>query len=329
MALVICCVFLTLRIRRRMSMSAGIGSSGSRLRPALGWKTPLNSVSACFEALRQLALDVALLGDLLEQARVAGLEEAVQLPLVAPAVGHRIRRRGSRWSPAKMITICFSTGSGSYWSCLRISVSRSPRASMAWVALSRSEANSAKAASSRYWARSRRSAAGHRLHGLDLGRAADAGDGVAHVDGGADAGVEQVGLEEDLAVGDRDDVGRDVGRDVARLGLDDGQRREAAAALLVVQPRGALEQAAVQVEDVARDRPRGPAGGAAAARSRGRPRRAWTGRRRCSRRAGRCRGSTRRSRSPRRARCRAGAPGRRRWRRPRSCAPWPRSLRAS
>ena len=34
---------------------------------------------------------------------------------------------------------------------------RWPRASWAWVALSRSEANCAKAASSRYWARSRRS----------------------------------------------------------------------------------------------------------------------------------------------------------------------------
>ena len=52
--------------------------------------------------------------------------------------------------------ICFSTGSGWYWSCFRISVMRWPRASWAWVFLSRSEANMAKAASSRYCARSRR-----------------------------------------------------------------------------------------------------------------------------------------------------------------------------
>jgi hypothetical protein len=39
----------------------------------------------------------------------------------------------------------------------------------------------------------------------------------------ADVGVEQVGLEVDLAVGDGDDVGRDVGRDVTGLGLDDRQ----------------------------------------------------------------------------------------------------------
>ena len=64
-----------------------------------------------------------------------------------------------------------------------------------------------------------------RLHGLDLGGATHPGHRLAHVDGGADARLEQVVLEEDLAVGDRDDVGRDVGRDVAGLGLDDRAAR--------------------------------------------------------------------------------------------------------
>ena len=57
---------------------------------------------------------------------------------------------------AKITAICFSTGIGTYWSCLRISVIRWPRASSACVDLSRSEANMAKAAISRYCARSRR-----------------------------------------------------------------------------------------------------------------------------------------------------------------------------
>ena len=167
----------------------------------------------------------------------------------------------------------------------------------------------AKAASSRYCGEVEAQAAGDALHGLDLGGAADAGDRVADVDRRPDAGVEEVGLEEDLAVGDGDDVRRDVGRDVAGLGLDDGQRGEAASALLVVELRGALEQAAVQVEHVARDTPRGRAGGAGGARSRGRPRRASRGRRRCTARACRCRGSTRRWRSPRRGRCRGRGAG--------------------
>src|SRR5947209_5133636 len=93
--------------------------------------------------------------------------------------------------------------------------------------------------------------AGDRLHRLDLRVAADPGHRDADVDGGADTGVEQVGLEEDLTVGDGDDVGRDERRDVVALGLDDRQTGHRAAAELVRELRAALEQAAVQVEDVA------------------------------------------------------------------------------
>jgi hypothetical protein len=74
--------------------------------------------------------------------------------------------------------------------------------------------------------------------------------------------VEQAGLEEDLAVGDRDHVGRHEGRHVAGLRLDDrqrGQRTGLALDLALgegfdvvgVHARGALEQAAVQIEHVA------------------------------------------------------------------------------
>ena len=59
-------------------------------------------------------------------------------------------------------------------------------------------------------------------------------------------------LQEQLPVGDRDDVGRDVRRQVAGLRLDDRQRRQGPAAQFLLQLRRALEQARVQVEDVAR-----------------------------------------------------------------------------
>ena len=72
----------------------------------------------------------------------------------------------------------------------------------------------------------------HLLHRLDLRVAADAAHADAGVHRGPDVGEEEVGRQEDLAVGDRDDVGRDVGRDVTRLGLDDRERRERAARLL-------------------------------------------------------------------------------------------------
>ena len=94
--------------------------------------------------------------------------------------------------------------------------------------------------------------AGDLLHRLGLRVAAHPRDRGADVDRRADARVEQVGLQEDLAVGDRDDVGRDVGRDVAGLRLDHRQRRERAAALLVGELHRPLEQPRVEVEDVAR-----------------------------------------------------------------------------
>ena len=93
--------------------------------------------------------------------------------------------------------------------------------------------------------------AGHLAHRRDLRVAAHARHRDADVDGRAHAGVEEAGLEEDLPVGDRDDVGRDVGRHVAGLRLDDRQRRQRAAAEVVVELDRALEQARVQVEDVA------------------------------------------------------------------------------
>ena len=94
--------------------------------------------------------------------------------------------------------------------------------------------------------------AGDRLHRLDLGVTADARHRVPDVQRGPLALVEQVGLEEALPVGDRDDVRRDVGRDVAVLGLDDRQTGQRAGAELVVELGATLEQPGVQVEDVAR-----------------------------------------------------------------------------
>ena len=119
------------------------------------------------------------------------------------------------------------------------------------MSASRSEPNWAKALQLAVLGVDQLQGAGHLLHGLDLGVAADTGHRDAGVDGRHDAGVEQLGLQEDLAIGDGDDVGRDVGRNVARLRLDDGQSRQAAAAQLVGELGRALQQTGVQIEDVA------------------------------------------------------------------------------
>ena len=188
---------------------------------------------------------------------------------ISSRIPFSLRRRWSRNSPSKrrmsatgtesswpevpsqIETTSSATGNGEYCDCLRSSTSRSPRPRAAADAASRSEPNAANASSSRYCDRSSRSEPGHLLHRLDLGGATDPRHRDADVDRRPDALVEQVRLEEDLAVGDRDDVRRDVGRHVVRLGLDDRQTGHRAGAELVGQLRATLEQAGVQVEDVA------------------------------------------------------------------------------
>ena len=89
------------------------------------------------------------------------------------------------------------------------------------------------------------------LHGLCLGRAAHTGDGQAHIDSGALAGEEQAALQKQLAVGDGDDVGGDIGGHVPGLSLYDGQGGHAAAAPGGAQAGGALQQAGVEGENIA------------------------------------------------------------------------------
>ena len=58
-------------------------------------------------------------------------------------------------------------------------------------------------------------------------------------------GVEQIRLEEDLTIGNRDDVRRNEGRDVVGLGLDDRQTGHRTATQVVGQLRATLQQAGV------------------------------------------------------------------------------------
>ena len=67
---------------------------------------------------------------------------------------------------------------------------------------------------------------GHLLHAADLRVASDTRHRQTDVDGRTHTRIEQVRLKVDLPIGNRDDIGRNIGRHVARLGLDDRQRRE-------------------------------------------------------------------------------------------------------
>ena len=89
------------------------------------------------------------------------------------------------------------------------------------------------------------------LHRLGLGVAAHTRDGEPHVDGGALPGKEEGTLQKDLSVRNGDDVGGDIGGDVARLCFDDGQRGHRTAAARIGKVRRPLQEAGVQIKDVA------------------------------------------------------------------------------
>ena len=93
--------------------------------------------------------------------------------------------------------------------------------------------------------------AGNFLDRLGLGCTTHPAHGDTHVDRGTQTGVEQVGAEEDLTIGDRNHVGGDVGRDVSSLGFDDGQGGHAALTHGIGKLGSPLEQTAVAIEDVA------------------------------------------------------------------------------
>ena len=94
--------------------------------------------------------------------------------------------------------------------------------------------------------------AGDLFDRLDLRGGTDAADRKTDRDGGTNALKEQIGLEINLAIGDGDDVGRNVGRHVAGLSLDDGQRRQRTAAVFFGHAGAAFEQTRVQIKNVAR-----------------------------------------------------------------------------
>ena len=111
MALVICCVFLTLRMRRRMSIRLGI--SYASLRPAFAAAdvnrclNSLSTVLICCSSARRQSL---LLADRLQHPGLRVLHKPVELGFEPADIFHRNIVEDSRCVPAKMISTCFSTG---------------------------------------------------------------------------------------------------------------------------------------------------------------------------------------------------------------------------
>ena len=88
------------------------------------------------------------------------------------------------------------------------------------------------------------------LHGLDLGGGSDTGDGESDVNGGADTLEEELGFEEDLTVGNGDNVGGNVSGHITSLGLNDGEGGEGTSTEGVVHLGGTLEETRMEVENI-------------------------------------------------------------------------------
>lgn len=61
------------------------------------------------------------------------------------------------------------------------------------------------------------------LHGFDLGSRSYSGHGKTDVDSGSDSLIEKLGFQENLSIGNGNDVGGDIGGNVTGLGLNDGE----------------------------------------------------------------------------------------------------------
>jgi len=64
------------------------------------------------------------------------------------------------------------------------------------------------------------------FHGLELRSRADTRYGQTNINGRPDTLVEQLGFQENLTIGDRDDVGWNISRNITALGFNDRKCRE-------------------------------------------------------------------------------------------------------
>ena len=92
----------------------------------------------------------------------------------------------------------------------------------------------------------------HLLHSLDLSSRTNSTDRETNVDGRSDSLVEELSLKEDLSISDRDNIGRDVGRHITGLGLNDRKSSEGATPIIIVHLGSPLKETGVKVEDITR-----------------------------------------------------------------------------
>ncbi|KAH3658809.1 hypothetical protein OGATHE_006535 [Ogataea polymorpha] len=88
------------------------------------------------------------------------------------------------------------------------------------------------------------------LHGLNLSSGTNSGHRQTDVNSWSDTLVEQFCLQEDLTIGNRNDVGRNVSGDITTLGLDDWQSGQRTTSVSIRHLSSSLQQSGVQVEHI-------------------------------------------------------------------------------
>jgi hypothetical protein len=91
---------------------------------------------------------------------------------------------------------------------------------------------------------------GDLLHGLELGSGTDSGDGKTDVDSWSDTLVKELGLQEDLTVGNRNDIGGNISGHITSLGLNDWESGQRTGTLVVAHLGSSLQETAMEVEDI-------------------------------------------------------------------------------
>ena len=91
---------------------------------------------------------------------------------------------------------------------------------------------------------------GELFHGLNLGGRTDTRHGKTDIDSGTDTLMEELGLEEDLTIGNGDDISGDIGGHITSLGLNDGEGGEGSSTVVLVHLSCALKETRVKIEDI-------------------------------------------------------------------------------
>jgi hypothetical protein len=90
------------------------------------------------------------------------------------------------------------------------------------------------------------------LHDLGLGSGSDTGYGKSDIDSGTYTLEEELSLEENLSISDRNNVGRNVSGYISSLGLNNGEGGEGSTSVLVGELGSTLEETRVKVENISR-----------------------------------------------------------------------------